>query len=247
MISWKILRTVCAVLLLLPIVHLAFLMSRETREALDNSPEAWAREINDYAEVDTHISLPENPIVVVGGRRVKLWPNLQDLLAPRPVLMRGIGDAIVEDITFNYAQLIGFYQPETVVLVPGNSEFHVRDHKSAADLVAAIQELARLDASYGITRRFYVFTPIKTLLRPQDHETIDQAIKMLKAWAQTDERIVILDANPLLSGPDGIPRGSYFRGDGVILNEHGYLRLSVLLQTALEADVMALEENTSQP
>jgi hypothetical protein len=247
MISWKILRTVCTILLLLPIVHLAFLMSRDAREALDNSPEAFAREVNQYAEVDVHIALPENPIVVVGGRRVKLWPDLAGQLAPRPVLMRGIGDAIVEDITFNYSQLIGFYQPETIVLVPGNSEFHVRDNKSAADLLAAIQDLAQVDASYGITRRFYVFTPIKTLLRPQDHATIDQATQLLETWAKTDERIVILDANPLLSGPDGMPGGSYFRGDGVNLNEHGYLRLSVLLLAELEADEIALVSTTLEP
>ena len=246
MISWKIIRPVCTVLLLLPLVHLAFLMSRDTREALDNSPQAWAREISNYAELDARIALPENPIVVVGGRRVKLWPDLPGQLAPRPVLMRGIGDAIIEDITFNYTQLIGFYQPETLVLVPGNSEFHMRDNKSAPDLLGAIQDLARLDASYGITRRWYVFTPIKTLLRPQDHGTMDEATLLLEAWAKTDERIVILDANPLLSGPDGLPGGRYFRGDGVNLNEHGYLRLSVLLLAALEADA-ALEENTLKP
>jgi hypothetical protein len=247
MISWKIFRTACIVLLLLPIVHLTFLMSRDTMETLDNSPEAWAREVDNYAKLDADAVLPKNPIVVVGGRRVKLWPDLEGLLAPRPVLMRGIGDAIVEDITFNYSQVIGFYQPDTVVLLPGNSEFHVRDNKSAAELVAAIQDLVALDASYNITRRFYIFTPVRTLLRPQDHAKVDRTTQLLEAWEKTDDRIVILDVNPLLSGTDGLPRDRYFRGDGVNLNEHGYLRLSMLLLTQLEEDTLPVEEIAGEP
>lgn len=236
MISWKALRIVCTVLLLLPLVHLAVLMSRETREALDHSREAWAREVNEYIEADAHAILPENPIVVVGGRRVKLWPDLPELLAPRPVLMRGLGSAVVEDITFNYKPLIGYYSPDVVVLVPDNSEFHVRDNKTAQELLDAIHDLAELDASHGTTRRFYIFTPVKTLLRPGDHPVIEESTRLLRDWAAVDERIVLLDINTLFAGSDGTPRQIYFRGDGVNLNEHGYLRLSLLLLAALEAD-----------
>ncbi len=247
MYSWKAIRIACAVLLLLPLVHLAYLVSRETMETLDNSPEAWAREVNNYAAADALMQLPQNPIVVVGGLRVKLWRDLNDLLGPRPVLMRGLGDALVDDINFNYTRLIGFYQPDTVVLLPGNSEFHIRDNKSAVQLATAIRELVAVDASYGITRRFYVFTPLKTILHPQDYLTIDHTAQLLQAWAKLDDRVVILDANPLLCGPDGIPQGRYYRGDGVNLNEHGYLRLSVLLRAQVAADAVALQEYSSTP
>jgi hypothetical protein len=247
MYSWNTIRIVCSVMLLLPIVHLAWLMSRDTMETLNASPDAWAREVASYAAADAGMQLPASPLVVVGGQRVKLWPDLEDQLAPRPVLMRGLGDAIVDDITFNYTRLIGFYQPDTVVLLPGNSEFHIRDNKSAEELAAAIRTLADLDSSYRTTRRFYVFTPLKTLLHPQDDPTIDQTTQLLKAWAKTEKRVVILDANPLLSGPDGMPQGMYFRGDGVNLNEHGYLRLSVLLRAQVEADALEFQANSSDP
>jgi hypothetical protein len=244
MYSWKKIRTACSILLLLPLVHVTYLISRDTLETLNNSPQAWTREVASYAAQDAQMQLPERPIVVVGGQRAKLWHNLEDLLAPRPVLMRGIGDAIVEDVTANYTQLIGFYQPDTVVLLPGDSEFHIRDNKSAEGLAAAIQELVKVDASYGITRRLYVFAPLKTILHPEDYETIDQTTQLLRDWAKTDARVVILDANPLLCDPRGRPRGIYFRSDGLNLNEHGYLRLSVLLRTQLEADTPVANSST---
>jgi len=152
--------------------------------------------------------------------------------------MRGLGDAIVEDITFNHSRLVGFYRPDTVVLLPGNSEFHIRDNKSPEGLVSAITELVALDGSYEITRRFYIFTPLKTPLYPKDNHKIEQTTRLLKAWADTDERVTILDANPLLSAADGEPQPGFYRSDGVNLNERGYLRLSLLLRTQIEADTL---------
>lgn len=238
MYSWKFIRTACSILLLLPLVHVTYIMSRNTLETLDSSPQAWTREINAYAEADSNQVLPEHPVVVVGGQRVKLWFDLEDILAPRPVVMRGLGDAIVEDITFHYARLIGFYRPDTVVLLPSSSEFFIRDSKSAEDLLAAVQVLVEHDAKHGITRKFYIFTPIKTPARAQAHATIDQSAALLQAWASTRDGTEVLDANSLLTDTEGAPLARYFRGDGTNLNEHGYLRLAILLQHQLEADAI---------
>lgn len=216
-------------------------------ESLDHSPGVWASEMNAYAASDANRTLPANPIVVIGGQRVKLWRSLQDILAPKPVLMRGLGDAIIEDLTYYYPDLVGYYRPGTVVLLPGSSEFNLRDSKSAEQLVAAIRELAALDATHRMTQQFYIYTPIKTPLRPKDHETIDEASSLLAEWAASDERVSLLDANALLSDTTGEPRARYFREDGTNLNEHGYLRLSVLLQAKLEADERMQGEYVTLP
>jgi len=216
-------------------------------ETLNASPDTWAREINAYATADALNQLPTEPIVVVGGHRVRLWHGLDDLLTPKPVLMRGLGDAIVEDITYNYSRLVGYYQPDTVVLLPGNSEFHIRDNKSPEDLATAIAELVELDGSYKVTRQFYIFTPLKTPLYPQDSPIIDQTTQLLQAWADTDKRVTILDANPLLCAADGKPQSGFYRSDGVNLNEHGYLRLSLLLRSQIEADTPQAQKLATTP
>ena len=235
MLSWKSIRIVCIVLLLLPIVHLAYRVSRDAMAILDPSPAVWADELHAYATSDQVTTLPKSPVVVVGGRRVKLWPDLPDMLADQPVLMRGLGDAVIEDITYNYAALIGFYRPSAVVLMPGHSEFHIRDSKSAEELVAAIQELEALDASHGITRHFYVFTPLKTVLYPRNNTEIEKTGRLLSEWAAQNERVTVLDANPLLSDSTGKPKARYFLSDGVNLNDVGYLRLALLLQVEMTA------------
>lgn len=236
MYSWKTIRAVCTVLLLTPLVHLAWLLSREATALLDPSPEVWAPELAAYDRADQARLLPVRPIIVVGGRRVKLWRHLEGLLAPAPVLMRGLGDATVNDITHHYQRLIGYYRPDTVVVVPGNSEFHIRDAKSSEELVEAIRELEALDADYEHTRRFYVFAPLRTPLHRGDDRKIGKITRLLLEWAATLPRVTILDANPLLAGADGRPNPDLFRFDGVNLNEDGYLRLSLLLREVVERD-----------
>ncbi|QIB66166.1 SGNH/GDSL hydrolase family protein [Kineobactrum salinum] len=230
MYSWTTIRVFCLVLLLLPIAHLAWLTSREALIAMDHSPSAWEHEVAAYARADRERRLPTDPVVVVGGRAVKLWQGLEQLLAPRPVLLRGLGAATVDDINHYYEQLIGFYQPKSVVLLPGTSNFHVRDNKDPAELLQAVQELEAQDAAHGVTRNFYVFAPLKLPFYPGDHERMAQSAVLLQSWAATRPRVTVLDPNPLLADRTGAPAAQFFRPGGRHLNEHGYLRLGMLLR-----------------
>ena len=236
MYSWKTIRSLAAVLLLIPIVHLVFLVSRETLLTLEASPTAWAAEVEAYTQADQLQHLPDNPIVVVGGRRVTLWQDLEDLLAPMVVLTRGLGDATTNDIIYYYQRLIGYYRPHTVVLLPGDSEFHIREANSAEELVRAIRQLVELDLSHAVTRHFYVISPLKTPLYPANNPKILAVTKQLKTWASSRDDVDILDANTLLSDRNGNAKPEFYRNDGVNLNEHGYVRLSILLRTKMEND-----------
>jgi hypothetical protein len=236
MYSWKTIRIVSAILLLVPIIHLAVLLSRDALAALDSSPTVWNNELEAYVKADRLVERPTEPILVIGGRRVLLWRGLEELLSPKPVLMRGLGDATVTDLIFHYKRLIGFYQPQTVVLLPSNSEFHIRDMKTAEDLVASIRKLVELDFSVRNSGMFYIFTPLKTRLFPEDKPKIEQVTRQLKSWANSKDRVIVLDANILLSDSSGSPKPDYFRPDGVNLNELGYLRLTILLMSQVEKD-----------
>ena len=233
MYSWKAIRTICAILLLIPIVHLAYVVSQEMLATLDASPDAWADEIRAYAKADVANEIPETPILVVGGRRVELWKGLGDLLSPKPLLMRPLGDATINDITHYYNELVGYYQPSTLVVLPGNSEFHVRDNKSAEELVTAIRRLVELDESYEVARLYRIFAPIKSPLHPKDYGKIEETSRLLQQWALQKPQVEILDPNALLAKSNGEPNPDFFRPDGVNLNEQGYVRLSLLLQGSL--------------
>ncbi|MDO8863368.1 hypothetical protein Q6D67_16805 [Haliea sp. E1-2-M8] len=233
MYSWKAIRNVCLALLLIPIGHFAWLVAQDTLQTMQSSPTAWEGEMRAYTRADQRAALPNQPVLVVGGRRVKLWQGLPELLAPQPVLMRGLGGAIVEDVAYYYDRLIGFYRPATLVLLPGSSEFHLRDHKDATALAAAIADLETKDARLRENGRFVVFVPVKSPFYPEDYATIDEVRRRLQTWAGERLRVTVLDPNPLLQDLAGKPSGRYFRPDGMHLNGQGYARLELLLQDTL--------------
>ncbi len=239
MIAWRHTRAACLALLLLPIVHLAYLVSRDMLDSMNASPEAWADEMEAYLRQDQSSALPDNPIEVIGGHRVKLWRGLEAVLAPRPVLMRGLGNATVDDISHYYQRLVAYYRPETLVFLPGDSEFHIRDAKDADELFRGIRDLAMIDKSHRPDGELFIFTPLETPLHPGDESKIEATSRLLKAWAAGLPRVNILDANSYLQDQSGKPDPTYYRFDGVNLNEHGYLRLSLLLKAAIEKSAKA--------
>jgi hypothetical protein len=236
MYSWKTIRSVTTILLLIPVFHLVFLVSGEVSSLINTSPDAWADEVNAYTVADRLTQREKDPIVIVGGRQVSLWKGVEEILAPRKVLMRGLGDATVNDIAFYYEKLISFYDPKTVVLLPGITEFHLRDNKSADELVAAIRRLVDMDLEVRPAGEFYIFSPLHSMLYPGDKTKIEEVSQQLQLWANSDARISLLDANQLLSDDDGTARPAYYRSDGVHLNQLGQHRLTILLLAQLNAD-----------
>jgi len=236
MYSWTAVRAVAGTLLLVPLVHLVFLVSRDTLAVLDSVPTAWENEVRAYEAADLNSSLPREPLVVVGGELVSKWRGLEGMLAPLPVLNRGLGRATVNDITYYYRRLIGHYGPSAVVIVPGLSEFHLRDNKTPQQLVDAIRELAELNLAHEITRKVYVFAPLLTPRYPADAVRVEESTRLLALWTREIAAVNLLDANPLLAAANGNADPYYFHSDGTTLNQFGYFRMSLLLQKAVEAD-----------
>ncbi|MEM1112075.1 MAG: GDSL-type esterase/lipase family protein [Pseudomonadota bacterium] len=236
MLPWKTTKAICLALLVLPLVHLAVLLSHDFVVMLDRSPEAWQDELEAYAEQDAERPLPANPVLVTGGGPAWLWQGLSPQIAPMPVLMRGLSGATLDDLQHHYRRIVGYYQPRTLVVMPGISEFHFRDDKSVAEFIESTKQLEALDEIHRGEQRFYLVAPFKTLLFPGDDQRIDNINAQLKAWATTDQRVTILDVNPVLAGGPGRPDPFYFRPDGFNLNTEGYARLAQLLRAQLAHD-----------
>ena len=233
MFEWRSIRMFFGILLCLPVLHLAWQVADDFQAYLDPSPETWAEDMNAIVEADETLPLPANPVLVVGGRRVSLWQDLPAMLAPHPTLLRGLGDATVEDITHYYDRLIGFYRPDIVVLLPSYADLHLRDNKTAGELLEAVRELVDLNRQHLASAKVCVIAPVKTPLHPGDDARIDAMSSALGAWAATESGVIAIDANPLLAAADGRPDPALYRGDGVNLNEQGYLRLAMVLRETL--------------
>ena len=230
MYSWRVLRTLAGLLLCLPIVHVAVILAAGLDRYLDPSPEAWKQSLEEIIEADMTTSLPEDPVLVVGGQRVRLWKDLPARLSPLPTLLRPLGDATIEDIGYFYDRLIGYYQPRVLVIFPGYGDLHLRDSKSPQDFRAAVAKLLAIDESYGTRTQRVLIVPLMTPLHPGDDERIGAMADIAAALEAEHPNLVSIDPNGLLQGQNGRPDPAYFQSDGINLNSAGYARVSFLLE-----------------
>jgi hypothetical protein len=233
MYSWKTIRTLCTVVLLLPFFHLLYLVRDDIRTATTPGPEVWEDDLRRYLHEDEVNSLPETPVLFIGGRAIQLWPLLEQDLAPQQVLRRNLGSATVADLNHYYSRLVDHYRPAALVLLPGLSEFRVRADHSPEEVLAEVTTLVERSQSQAPDRPLYLFTPTPTLRFPSENNRIAQTGRLLKAWGARQRGVKILDTGALLSDDKGQPRSRYYRPNGVFLNEEGYAQLTSALQTAM--------------
>lgn len=235
MFEWSTLRSLAVVLLAIPVIHLTFILTSGVSRYLDPSPEAWRSELEQIVESDTRLSLPDSPILVVGGQRVRLWRDLAETLAPKQTLLRPLGDATIEDLTYHYDRLIGHYRPDTLIVVTSYADLHVRDSKSPDDFEEALRTLLEMDTSYGSTRVRILLTPVLMPLHANDGPRVRAMAGVARRLQREISNLVVLDPNSLLLNADGRPNPDYYLSDGINLNSEGYARITLLLEQALDS------------
>jgi lysophospholipase L1-like esterase len=197
---------------------------------LDPTPQAWQQSLEEIIAADMQASLPEDPVLVVGGQRVRLWKNLPEELAPVPTLLRPLGDATIEDISHYYNRLIGYYQPRVLVIFPGYADLHLRDSKSPEDFRRAVKGLLSVDESYDRTRLRVIIVPLMTPLHPGDDERIRAMAQIAAGLEKEHPNLLSIDPNGLLQAQNGRPDPAFFQSDGINLNSNGYARMAFLLE-----------------
>lgn len=248
MFEWRSLRTLAVLLIAIPVVHLVYNVSIGARQYMDPTPDAWASQLREIIRADEKLSLPEKPILIVGGQRVRLWRDLAEALAPQPTLLRPLGDATIEDLTYHYDRLIGHYRPDTLVIFPGYADLHLRDSKTPEAFERAVLELLAVDAGYGKTRMRILLTPLLMPLHPEDAQRIRAMATIAQGLAQKVPKLLVLDPNSLLVRADGRPNPDYYMSDGINLNNQGYARITLLLEQAIDSSYTpALKSGAGNP
>ena len=235
MYEWRTLRILAGVLLCLPLVHFTYIVARDMNAYLDPSPGVWDTRMEALIQRDLDRAIPEKPIVVAGGQRVRLWEDLPARLHPRSTLLRPLGDATLEDVTHHYDRLVGFYQPDILVIFPSYGDLHLRDDKTPEDYQRALKALLDLDQSFGVSTHRYVISPLQMPLHPEDARRVRAMGEIGRQLQDSADKLTVIDANPMLADVNGRPDPSFFRADGINLNHEGYARISLLLREAMRA------------
>jgi lysophospholipase L1-like esterase len=184
-----------------------------------DKPRYWD-DVQTIKHYDQMYAPPANPILFVGSSSIRKWEDAERTFARYDVLNRGIGGAVVNDITFYLNDIVFPYHPREIVLYVGENDIPAG---ATADTV-----LGRTKQLITAIRAQLPETPITYISikpspsRDQYRQTVKDANSLIKEYLKTQHNIKWVDVFTPMLTKDGNSRPEIFQKDMLHLNKDGY-------------------------
>ncbi len=181
----------------------------------------WDDAFAAFAADDAIHPHPPGGVLFVGSSSIRLWSDLEDQFATRPVVIkRGFGGSQLSDCVKNLSRLVLRYRPRTVLVYAGDNDL--------AAGIAPSEVLRRfaafvdgVHATLPATRIAYISikpSPARARLLPQ----IRSANALIHDYAENEDNVDYIDVFTPMLDADGGARRELFRKDALHLNAAGY-------------------------
>jgi lysophospholipase L1-like esterase len=164
---------------------------------------------------------PYQPILFIGSSSIRKWNDLERTFADYVVLNRGIGGAVVNDITYYLNDLVFPYHPRQIVIYVGEND--LTDEKSTADSVLNRTKLLIEGIRAKLPEIPILYISMKpSPSREKFQSKAVEANKLIREYVQTDKNITFIDIFSLMLTEEGKLRPELFVGDMLHMNGEGY-------------------------
>jgi len=198
---------------------LLFAASVTVLQAQDK-PRFWD-DVQTIKQFDKMYNPPAHPILFTGSSSIRKWDDLERTFASYVVLNRGIGGAIVNDITFYLNDIVFPYHPRQIVLYVGEND--LPDEASTADSV-----LHRTERLFHLIRNKLPDVPIVYISmkpspsREKFQQKAIEANALIKDFLSKEKQTVFIDVFHAMLTADGKTRPELFVSDMLHMNAKGY-------------------------
>jgi lysophospholipase L1-like esterase len=202
------------------LLFLVFLIIAANPLSAQNKP-AYQDDIQTIKKYDQMYEPPYQPILFIGSSSIRKWNDLERTFADYVVLNRGIGGAVVNDITYYLNDIVFPYHPRQIVIYVGEND--LPDEQSTADSV--LNRTKRLIE--GIRAKLPEISILYISIKPSPSREKYQskaieANRLIREYLKADENITFIDVFSLMLTPEGKLRPELFIGDMLHMNGQGY-------------------------
>lgn len=173
-------------------------------------------------------------IVFTGSSSVRLWTNLKQDFPDLPVLNRGFGGSVANDLSVHFETVIARHAPKLLVTYTGSNDLNAKltPDEALADYTAFLDTFhARFPKSRVILTSVKIGE--KRLAQiPHVHELN----RKLLAWTEGKDWVRYLDCDSYLADAKGRPIRKFYRDDLLHLSEQGYAEWKKILEPVLREE-----------
>lgn len=173
-------------------------------------------------------------IVFTGSSSIRLWTKLKQDFPDLPVLNRGFGGSVANDLSVHFETVIARHAPKLLVTYTGSNDLNA---KLAPDEALA-DYTAFLDTFHArFPKARVILTSVKIgEKRLAQIPLVHELNRKLQAWATDREWVRYLDCDSYLADAKGRPIRKFYRADLLHLSEEGYAEWKKILEPVLREE-----------
>ncbi len=210
--------------ILLPVALLLFpglLHADETLSHARPDPARFAKDIAAFDAAEKSEPPARGGIVFTGSSSVRLW-DVKKAFPDLPVLNRGFGGSVANDLIVYAEKVVLRYQPKLLVVYTGSNDLHAKLPPQEA-LTDYTKFLTLVHEKLPQTR--VVVSSVKVApSRAAEMDAVRKLNELLEAWCQGKSWLRWVEATNYLVGGDGQPVEGLYRTDRLHLNDDGYAK-----------------------
>ncbi len=173
-------------------------------------------------------------IVFTGSSSIRLWTHLKEDFPGLPVVNRGFGGCVSNDLIVYFDTIVGRHDPKLIVTYCGSNDIEKKLSVSEAfDDYTAFLNLAhqRCPAARVILTSVKI-APRRALQIPQ----VNELNQRLSDWSKDKRWLRFLDCTSYLADSRDQPIATFFRDDHLHLNDSGYARWKEILEPVVREE-----------
>lgn len=161
-----------------------------------------------------------NPILFIGSSSIRKWDNLQIAFGKYNVLNRGIGGAVIDDITFYLEDLMFVYQPRQIVIYVGENDIPVENETPEIILEKTVLLFRSIRAKLPEIPIVYISLK-PSPVRDKYKEKCIATNKLIRSFIENENNASFVDVfTPMLK--DEKSRPELFLSDMLHMKPEGY-------------------------
>ncbi|MCP5544346.1 MAG: hypothetical protein H7A49_10640 [Akkermansiaceae bacterium] len=187
-------------------------------------------------EIETFAGQPPETggIVFTGSSSIRLWERLREDFPGLPVVNRGFGGCVANDMVAYFDTIVARHEPKLLVLYVGTNDLHVP--LSVEEAFADYRRFLGMVREKLPGTRIIVNSLKVAPSRMGQLPAVFEMNKRLRALAEGDGMIRFLDSTEYLMDQDGQPIKSLFRDDQLHLSPVGYAHWLILLDPVIREE-----------
>ncbi|MFZ4764259.1 MAG: GDSL-type esterase/lipase family protein [Roseimicrobium sp.] len=200
-------------------------------------PARFAKDIAKFDAEDAAKPKAQGGIVFTGSSSIRKWP-VQEAFPDLPVLNRGFGGSVANDLVVYAEKLALRYAPKLLVVYTGGNDLHAK--LSPVDVLADYTKFLSLVHERLPSTRVLVQAVRTGPVRLAELELAEKLNGLLKGWCQDKPWIRWCEVPATLVKAGNAPRDEFYLKDRLHLNADGYKLWAADLGPALREEWRAV-------